>query len=464
MLRIPVSLVCLATVAAAGCQSQPLVWKNPFAKNEPEIVEAEPRATDPQARETRPTHSLALSENESSLETERVAANSAPVSKIEALWTRAEHALDEDRFDDAVTLYREVVAFDPEHAAAHHRLGFIHDQRRDFAAAERHYLTATRLDPTNADYWNDLGVSYRVQERFVESESVFLHLISIAPNHPLALRNLGDLSAAQGRRAEAFDYYRQSGLDAPTAEERVIARSGGRQSAPSDIRTVGNESGLPYQSPSPDWNSTYGLSSEVAPASYERRQPQGFDASPRSTEHFEAGIHVAEPRSTSTPVVYSDTNVMHDPRALERTALESGPGSLFPMSPPTSTAPRRENPFRQDPLARPTTSPIQPAYAENPAPERFGTANPYGRSASGIAIQSPPNDPDPESSPYAIPVSNSYPLASKSAAAPATTPGNYRQFPGETYERTATDDYDAMRLYEAELRQDSYGYPARTDR
>ncbi|HEY0794387.1 MAG TPA: tetratricopeptide repeat protein [Acidisarcina sp.] len=77
----------------------------------------------------------------------------------------------------------------------------------DYADAVRWLKRAVADDTANAEAWYDLGRANMHQGDFIESEHDFQRVLSINPNEPRALNNLGLSYEAQNRTGEALAAY-----------------------------------------------------------------------------------------------------------------------------------------------------------------------------------------------------------------------------------------------------------------
>jgi tetratricopeptide (TPR) repeat protein len=84
------------------------------------------------------------------------------VSSTGALRT-AVTAAREGRHDEAEAAVQKVIAADPGDAQAHSILGYIYVQKKDWASAEKAYLKAKELDPSNTDTILGLTETYQKQ-------------------------------------------------------------------------------------------------------------------------------------------------------------------------------------------------------------------------------------------------------------------------------------------------------------
>ncbi len=82
------------------------------------------------------------------------------IPPLESHRLRADIQIAQKKWDDAVVTLREAVALAPNEAQLHGGLGRIFLQKRDFAAAEKEFRIALRLDGKNLAYWKDLSSTF----------------------------------------------------------------------------------------------------------------------------------------------------------------------------------------------------------------------------------------------------------------------------------------------------------------
>lgn len=101
-------------------------------------------------------------------------------------------SLEEDpaRHEEAIDLYKRALEMEPQHAAAHINLGTLYYNRRDYAAAERHYRAAITADARYALAYFDLGNVLDETGRLQEAVGSYRQAIQLAPTYADAHYNL----------------------------------------------------------------------------------------------------------------------------------------------------------------------------------------------------------------------------------------------------------------------------------
>lgn len=203
----PASLAAGLLLASVGCQSPWLSsGLNPFRKDEPAVQTAIPKpARSPQnlagtqpptvAKPEAPTGSL----------------HAADQQRLQDFLARGNRALSDGQFELAKIEYESALGIDAASVSAHHMLGRVGDQTRNFDYAEYHYLQALSGAPNNADLLTDLGYSLFQQGRLPEAKNYLQQAITLQPNHRMAAVNMAAVTFWSGDRNGAVAWLRKVG-------------------------------------------------------------------------------------------------------------------------------------------------------------------------------------------------------------------------------------------------------------
>ncbi len=113
--------------------------------------------------------------------------------------------------DQAAAALRQVIAYDPEISVAHEWLGRALARKGDLEPAISSFHRASRLEPDNATFQNDLGYYvYFEHGQYDKAAEEFRNAIEINPNYALAHANLGQTLAKLGTIEEAAAAYRRA--------------------------------------------------------------------------------------------------------------------------------------------------------------------------------------------------------------------------------------------------------------
>jgi len=112
------------------------------------------------------------------------------------------------RLREADSLYRQVLAQQPDHAGALEMLGVLAHQIGRQSAAVELLQRSVAIDPANADAQNNLGVALAAAGRWDEAIAAYRQALMARPDHARAHNNLGSALREIGRLDEAIDAYR----------------------------------------------------------------------------------------------------------------------------------------------------------------------------------------------------------------------------------------------------------------
>ncbi len=116
------------------------------------------------------------------------------------------------QYADAETLYRSTIDRNPGAWMAHHNLAAIEVRGSggDLEDAVAHATEAIRLEPTEADPHNTLGIALQRQGRLEEAAAHYAVAIRLRPGRASAHNNLGTVRQAEGRLEEAAGLYAEA--------------------------------------------------------------------------------------------------------------------------------------------------------------------------------------------------------------------------------------------------------------
>lgn len=110
----------------------------------------------------------------------------------------------------AESIYRQVLAVEPNHPDAWHLLGVIASQNQQFETAIERINRAIQVNPESPNYRFNLGYALLALDRRDEAAAAFQAEIERFPDAASAHNNLGIILAGKGRRAEAIGHYRKA--------------------------------------------------------------------------------------------------------------------------------------------------------------------------------------------------------------------------------------------------------------
>jgi Tfp pilus assembly protein PilF len=107
-------------------------------------------------------------------------------------------------FNQAERIYRQILAFDRNHADSLHLLGMIEYQAGNHAAAVERIRRAIAINKTQAAYHSNLGTVLQSEGRLDEAAACFQRALDLQPDSPEIHTNLGNIFHAQDRVDDAI--------------------------------------------------------------------------------------------------------------------------------------------------------------------------------------------------------------------------------------------------------------------
>ncbi len=107
----------------------------------------------------------------------------------------------------AMEIYQEILAIQPDHAPALINLGTIHYNLRRYELAEQHYRRATVSDPEYALAFFDLGNVLDEMQRLTEATTAYQKAVALVPQYADAHYNLALAYERQGQRRRALRHW-----------------------------------------------------------------------------------------------------------------------------------------------------------------------------------------------------------------------------------------------------------------
>jgi len=133
-------------------------------------------------------------------------------SDIPTLYQQALALHRDTRFEEAESLYRQVLSTAQNHPGALHFLGMVRFTKGDHDEAVRMIEQSLRFCNTKAAYFNNYGVVLNEQKRYQEAKNAFEEALVLDPNYPDALSNLGLVCVLLGEPGHVAEHHFRSAL------------------------------------------------------------------------------------------------------------------------------------------------------------------------------------------------------------------------------------------------------------
>ncbi len=132
------------------------------------------------------------------------------MSSPEDALARADHLADAGHFAEAESIYRQMLAAEPNSARLRHHLATLLVQIGNWADAAAECRAAIRLRPDYAAAWNTLGVALSRDGQHDPAIAALRSALDVDPRYAKAAFNLGQAFDQCGRTQEAITAYRHA--------------------------------------------------------------------------------------------------------------------------------------------------------------------------------------------------------------------------------------------------------------
>jgi len=119
------------------------------------------------------------------------------------LYRRAKRLTDEGSVQEAIGVYRELLAIEPTHLRARNNLGVLYDSMGDCRRALAEYQAAEELDPDDVRLQCNIAAVLASLGRYGEAEAKLMQALNTDPKNTDARENLGLVYFKKGLYAEA---------------------------------------------------------------------------------------------------------------------------------------------------------------------------------------------------------------------------------------------------------------------
>ena len=128
----------------------------------------------------------------------------------EALFGFAKMSYYMEKDDDAKKAFNRLYELDPKNPQVNSYLGKYAAESSQYKKAIEYIKVAIEEDPTNTDYWFDLGTWSRMSGNYKAAEESWMRAVALEPEYFLGYAYLAGLYDEQSRREEALVYYRKT--------------------------------------------------------------------------------------------------------------------------------------------------------------------------------------------------------------------------------------------------------------
>lgn len=114
-------------------------------------------------------------------------------SDVEDDFNAALSHLKSEEYDDAIQLLEKIIAVEYRVPAPFINLGMAYSKKGDDVSAEKHLLSAVKIELTNPVANNQLGLLYRKKGQFDDAKKAYTNALTEYPDYLPVVKNLGIL-------------------------------------------------------------------------------------------------------------------------------------------------------------------------------------------------------------------------------------------------------------------------------
>jgi tetratricopeptide (TPR) repeat protein len=120
-------------------------------------------------------------------EYEYVAASRPNMDVLDIL---AEHYTDEKQYENAIKIYKKMIAINPKRATAYSGLGYVYGLKNDVDKEIEYYKTSLRYDAEDDDVYLSLGKAYERKGMYQEALKAYTHAYELNPDSKVAAKKI----------------------------------------------------------------------------------------------------------------------------------------------------------------------------------------------------------------------------------------------------------------------------------
>jgi tetratricopeptide (TPR) repeat protein len=125
-------------------------------------------------------------------------------------FNRAVQLMQQQKYDQAEPLLRQVSRAAPDRAAPYGNLGILYARSERWKDAQPLLERSVKLDPNNPALWTELGVVYRQNGKWDAAQTAYQRALQIDSNYPLAHLDIGILYDLYLQKPQqALEHYRR---------------------------------------------------------------------------------------------------------------------------------------------------------------------------------------------------------------------------------------------------------------
>lgn len=148
-----------------------------------------------------------------------------PNNDIQGMLDKAASLLGQQRYEEALRAYHEIVEAAPNCGEAWLRLGSINHRHGNLPRAEVCYRAAIKIDHNDGNAMSGWGAVLPAMQRPKESDELLTQLVACPPDNSEACCSLAILCSTLGRYADALDSIDRAMILTPQVAKYVFIRA-----------------------------------------------------------------------------------------------------------------------------------------------------------------------------------------------------------------------------------------------
>lgn len=129
---------------------------------------------------------------------------------ITALFTQAFQLQQTNQLPQAIAVYKQVLAHEPQHADTLRFLGLTHAKLGDMQQAKEYFSQALSVLPTDANLHNNIANAYKALHIYEQAIEHYQQAIQLEPRYAQAHNNLASIYTLQKNYSQALHHYREA--------------------------------------------------------------------------------------------------------------------------------------------------------------------------------------------------------------------------------------------------------------
>lgn len=115
------------------------------------------------------------------------------------------NGLRETDTEQAISLFKKAIQLDPESEQANFQLGMVFMKQKDYAAAIESYENVIQLNPESSDTFFNLGFIYALSKDYTRAEEMYARVVELSPDYlDEALFNLALVQSKLNKKGESI--------------------------------------------------------------------------------------------------------------------------------------------------------------------------------------------------------------------------------------------------------------------